>query len=222
VNTITRMLIAKELHQHRWLIATVLLSAVVSLGIATRGMMQFNVGVLVWLSAIIALGVILVLTGITNERKERSLLYVLSLPLSGGDYVRVKLLSLLACFVFAWLLLAAGSLALVLFDPDIPDGMLPYGVLLNVYLLANFTVLLCAGLHLRSEGLMTIVVITTNMGVTVYMFTVGATPALHDHMFGAAPVWNSAFWTVLVIELAVTAAALVLPLLVAARRRDHL
>jgi ABC-2 type transport system permease protein len=124
--------------------------------------------------------------------------------------------------VFAWLLLAAGSLALVLFDPDIPDGMLPYGVLLNVYLLANFTVLLCAGLHLRSEGLMTIVVITTNMGVTVYMFTVGATPALHDHMFGAAPVWNSAFWTVLVIELAVTAAALVLPLLVAARRRDHL
>jgi ABC-2 type transport system permease protein len=222
VNTITRMLIAKELHQHRWLIATVLLSAVVSLGIATRGMMQFNVGVLVWLSAIIALGVILVLTGTTNERKERSLLYVLSLPLSGGDYVRVKLLSLLACFVFAWLLLAAGSLALVLFDPDIPDGMLPYGVLLNVYLLANFTVLLCAGLHLRSEGLMTIVVITTNMGVTVYMFTVGATPALHDHMFGAAPVWNSAFWTVLVIELAVTAAALVLPLLVAARRRDHL
>jgi hypothetical protein len=222
MNILARKLIAKELHQHGWLLVSGTLIGLLSLAVATQGKMQFNVGLLVWISMIIALGVIVVLIGITTERKERSLLYVLSLPLSGGDYIRIKQFALLLCFGLPWIALTAGALALVLLDPDVPDGLLAYAILLCVYLLANFAVVLCAGLHLRSEGPMTAVVVTTNMGVTVYMFTVGATPALHDHMFGPAPVWNTAFWITLAIELAVTAAALTLPLLVAARRRDHL
>jgi hypothetical protein len=222
MNVLTRKLIAKELHQHGWLIGSVTAAGLLSLAAATQGKMQFNVGLLVWISTIIALGVILVLIGITSERKERSLLYVLSLPLSGGEYVRIKQAALLLCFTVSWLLLSAGALALAAFDPDVPDGLLPYAVLLCVYLFANYAVVLCAGLHLRAEGPMTAVVVVTNMGVTVFMFTVGATPALNDHMFGAAPVWNSAFWVTLAVELAVIAIALILPLLLAARRRDHL
>jgi ABC-2 type transport system permease protein len=222
MNLLTRKLIAKEMRQHAFIIATITIVGLGSLGVASQGQMAFNVGLLVWLSTIIALGVILVLTGITSERKERSLLYVLSLPHSWGDYVRTKMLALLASFVVPWLALAAGSLVLVALDPDIPDGLLAYGILLNVYLLANFAVVLCAGLHLKSEGPMTAVVVVTNMGVTVFMFTVGASPALHGVMFGPAPVWNSAFWLVLAVEIVVTLAALTLPLLVAARRRDPL
>jgi hypothetical protein len=222
MNVLARKLIAKEFHQHGWLLVSGTVVGLLALAVATQGKMHFNVGLLVWISLIIALGVIVVLIGITNERKERSLLYVLSLPLSGGDYVRIKQLALLLCFGLPWMALTAGALALVALDPDVPDGLLPYAILLCVYLLANFAVVLCAGLHLRSEGPMTTVVVVTNMGVTVYMFTVGATPALHDHMFGRVPVWNSAFWVTLAIELVVTAAALALPLLVAARRREHL
>jgi ABC-2 type transport system permease protein len=222
MKVLTRKLIAKELHQHGWIVSTVTLVGLGALAVAPLGKMQFNIGLLVWLSTVIALGVILVLTGITNERKERSLLYVLSLPLSAGDYVRIKLAGLVVCFGLAWLALSAAAVALVVLEADVPDGMLPYGILLCVYLFANFAVVLCAGLHIRAEGPMTAVVVATNMGVTVFMFTVGATPALHDHMFGSTPVWNSAFWMTLAIELAVTAAALILPLLVAARRRDHL
>ncbi|NJN00485.1 MAG: hypothetical protein HC793_02260 [Aquincola sp.] len=189
---------------------------------APLGKMQFNIAMLVWLSSVIALGVILVLNGITNERKERSLLYVLSLPMSGGDYVRAKLAGLVVCFGLAWLVLSAAAAALVVVSADIPDGLLPYCILLCVYLFANFAVVLCAGLHIRAEGPMTAVVILTNMGVTVFMFTVGATPALHDHMSGSAPVWNATFWITLAVELTITACALALPLFVAARRRDHL
>jgi ABC-2 type transport system permease protein len=222
MNVLTRKLIAKEVRQHAFIIATITIVGLGSLGVASQGQMAFNVGLLVWLSTVIALGVILVLTGITSERKERSLLYVLSLPHSGGDYVRTKMIALLACFVVPWLLLACGSLVLVALDADIPDGLLAYGILLNLYLLANFAVVLCAGLHLKSEGPMTVVVVITNMGVTIFMFTVGAWRELHDSMFGPVPLWNSAFWLVLCVELLVLAAALTLPLLVAARRRDHL
>jgi hypothetical protein len=115
-----------------------------------------------------------------------------------------------------------GALALVWFDPDVPDGLLPYAILLCVYLLTNFAVVLCAGLHFKSESAMTPVIVVTNMGVTVYMFTVGAVPGLRDTMYGAVPVWNQAFWLTLAIELAVLAAALAMPVFIAARRRDHL
>jgi ABC-type transport system involved in multi-copper enzyme maturation permease subunit len=222
MNVLTRELVAKELRQHAWLIGISTLAGLGSLVLATQGPMPFNIGMLVWISTIIALGVIVVLMGISNERKERSLLYALSLPLSGADYVRIKLLALFSCFFFAWLTVSVGALALVWFDPDVANGLLPYTILLCVYLLTNFAVVLCAGLHFKTEAPMTAVIVVTNMGVTVYMFTVGAAPGLRGTMYGAVPVWNQPFWLTLGIELAVLAAALALPVFIAARRRDHL
>ena len=48
-----------------------------------------------------------------NERKERALQFVLSLPLSLGDYVRTKLLGLMLCFLVPWSSLTAAALSLV-------------------------------------------------------------------------------------------------------------
>ena len=41
------------------------------------------------------------------ERKERTLQFVLSLPLSHGDYVRIKVVGLLLCFFIPWAVLSA-------------------------------------------------------------------------------------------------------------------
>ena len=64
------------------------------------------------------------------------------------------------------------------------------------------------------------VIIVTNMGVTLFIFLIGRIPALHDHLRDAAPVWNATFWTVLAVELATLVLTLSLPYFVAARRRD--
>ena len=67
--------------------------------------MRFNIGMLIWLTTIIAFGVMLAMLGIANERKERALQFVLSLPLSHGDYVRTKMLGLMLCFLVPWIVL---------------------------------------------------------------------------------------------------------------------
>jgi hypothetical protein len=220
MNIVVRKLIAKELYVNRWFLAGGALAGVASALIAALGKTGFNIGGLTWLTTIIASGVMLALYGIMYERKEQALQFVLSLPLSIGGYVRAKMLGLMACFLVIWVASCAAALLLVIVDDGIPDGFLPYAVLLGVFMLANFAVVLCGATHAKSEALNSAVIIVTNMGVSIFMFTVGPLPDIAQHMWGPTPVWNATFWTVLGCELAVLVIAFTLPFLLAARRRD--
>ncbi len=222
INVVTRKLIAKELHVYRWLIAGGAAASVISLIVCSLGKLGFSIGSLTWLTTIVALGVMLALYGIMNERKDQSLTFVLSLPLSIGDYVRAKMLGLLLCFLAVWLVATVGAMVLIFTVDSIPDGLAPYTVLLCFFMLANYSVVLCGTVHAQSEALTSAVIIITNMGVSIFMFTIGPLPGLQQTMWQATPVWNSTFWTVLACELAVLVIAFAIPFFVAARRRDFL
>lgn len=221
MNALTRRLVSKDIYLQRWLVVIAIVAGIVSLLVAAEGAMRFNIGVLGWITTMIAFGIMVAMLGVFTERKERAQLFVLSLPLSHGDYIRIKLLSLLACYIPTWIALSAGAVVLLLVMPNLPDGMIPYTVLLCVFFLANFSVVLCGALHTKSEGVMTAIIVVTNMGVSVFIFLIGALPSIHEHLRSEIPVWNTAFWTVLAAELAVFALAVTLPCLVAARRRDY-
>jgi ABC-2 type transport system permease protein len=222
MNLLTRKLIAKEIYLYRWLLVGVTGAGFAALLAAASGEFGFNIGFLVWLTAIIALGVMLALFGVASERKERSLLFILSLPLSPGDYVRAKLLGLLCCFALPWALLSAGAVALVFVTPGIADGLLPFTVLLCAFLLMNFALVLCAVLHISSESGMGGVIVLTNMSVSLFMMGIRRIPDLATHMVSPEPVWNATFWLLLAAELVIALIALALPLFIAARRRDVL
>ncbi|HET9473840.1 MAG TPA: ABC-2 transporter permease [Steroidobacteraceae bacterium] len=222
MNTLTRKLIAKELYVNRWMVAGGAISGVLSVLIATLGKTGFNVGGLTWLTTIIAVGVMLALYGIMYERKEHALLFVMSLPLSIAGYVRAKVVGLALCFLVVWLTSSAAALLLVFAKAGIPDGLAPYMILLCVFMLANFAVVLCGTLQARSEAATSAIIVITNMGVSIFMFTVGPQPGIAEHMWAPHPVWNSTFWTVLACELAVLAIAFALPFFLAARRRDFI
>jgi hypothetical protein len=222
MNLVIRKLIAKELYVNRWFIVGGSVSGIASILIAMLGKSGFNIGALTWLTTIIATGVMMALYGIMNERKEHALQFVLSLPLSIAGYVRAKMLGLTASFLVVWFFSCAAALLLVYVNDSVPDGIAAYLVLLCVFMLANFMVVLCGALQAQSEALTSAVIIVTNMGVSIFMFTVGPLPGIQKHMWAAAPVWNSTFWTVLGCELAVLVIAFTLPFLLAARRRDFL
>jgi len=222
MNMLTRKLIAKDFYLNRWLITGSTAAGLAGLAVAAEGEMRFNIGMIIWLTTIVAFGVVLATFAIANERKERALQFVLSLPLSHGDYVRIKVIGLLLCFLVPWALLSAGAVALVAVMPRMPDGMLPIVVLLCGFMLANYSVVLCGALHTSSEGLMTLVIIVTNMSITLFIFLILGLPALREQLHAPAPLWNSTFWTVLSVEIATLAVTLSLPYFVAARRRDFI
>ena len=67
---------------------------------------------------------------------------------------------------------------------------------------------------------MTIVIIVTNMSITLFIFLILGLPSLHNNLLGPTPDWNSTFWVVLGVEIATLLVTLSLPYIVAARRRD--
>lgn len=220
MSAVTVKLIAKELHLNRWLIAVAIAGGGLSLLLATTGRLGFSIGALTWLTTIVACGVILPMYGIQQERKDRSLLFALSLPISPTDYVRAKMLGMLLCFLVLWLVLSAGAVVLVVATASVPDGLLPYVILLSGFLLANFACVMCGALLVTSESAMGAVIIVTNMGITLFMILIGRIPAITKHMLGTTPVWSEAAFTVLACEAAVLGVALTLPLIVTSRRRD--
>ncbi len=219
---VIRKLVAKELYLNRWMMAGTAVAATLAAFACAFGATAFNVGALAWMTAIIACGVMLALYGVAQERKEQSLQFVLSLPVSIRGYVFAKTAGLLLSYMVPWLVATAAAIALVLLSPGVPDGLLPYVVVLSGFLLANFAVVLCAALHARSEAAMVAVIILTNMAVSVFMFVVGALPGIRDHLSGPVPVWNSTILNVLLVELLVLAIAVTLPLATATRRRDFI
>jgi ABC-2 type transport system permease protein len=221
MNLVARKLIAKELYVNRWFIGSGAFAAVVSIAVTTIGKMGFNVGALMWLTTIIALGVMLAIYGVMNERKEHTLQFVLSLPISTADYVRAKLIGLLLCYLVPWIVGSAAAVAVVLLT-DMADGMLPYAVLLCVFMLMNFALILSAVLHATTESIVTASIVVTNMLVSIFMFTVASLPDIGSHMSDARPAWNDTFFTILILELCVLGIALALPFVFAARRRDFL
>ena len=221
MNALTRKLVARELHMHRWMMGGSILAGIAGLGVVARGgSMSFNVGFLIWLTTIVAFGVVVAMFGIASERKERVMNWVLSLPIAHGDYVRIKVLGLLLCFGVVWVVLVAGALGLIVALPDLPDGLLPFAVLLGAFLLGNYSFVVCSALHVQSEGLMTVVIIVHNIAISLFMFAVAAIDDISRHMQGPVAVWNPSFWTVLAVELVAFVLLLTLPFLVAARRRD--
>ena len=222
MNIVIRRLVAKELYLNRWMMAGTAVATVLAAIACLFGRMAFNIGALAWMTAIIACGVMLAIYGVAQERKEQSLQFVLSLPVSIRGYVFAKTAGLLLSYLVPWLVATAAAIVLVLASPAVPDGLLPYVVVLSGFLLANFSVVLCAALHTRSEAAMIATIVLTNMGVSIFMFIVGALPAIRDHLTGPVPVWNSTIFNVLLIELLVLAIAVALPLATAGRRRDFI
>jgi ABC-2 type transport system permease protein len=222
MNLLARKLIARDFYLNRLMIIASTVAGLAGLLIAAEGAVRFNIGFLIWLTTIVAFGVTLAMMAIASERKERALQFVLSLPLSHGDYVRIKLVGLMLCFLVPWVVLTAGALLLVVVMPNLPDGMLPVLVLLCGFMLANYSVVLCGALHTASEGVMTVVIIVTNMNVTLFIFLVLGLPSLRDQLRSAAADWSSTFWVVLGVEIATLLVTLSLPYFVAARRRDFI
>jgi hypothetical protein len=221
MNPLTHKLVAREFYMHRWLIGGGIVAGLASLAVVgSGGVMRFNIGFLVWLTTIVALGAVMAMFGVASERKERVLNWVLSLPVSHGDYVRIKVVALLLCFFVPWAVLSGAAVALIAAHPHLPDGLLPSAVLLCVFMLANYSLVLCSALHVHAEGPMTLVIIVHNIAITLFIFMIGAIEDLQRYMQGPTAVWNSAFWTVLAVELAFFALMLCIPYFVAARRRD--
>jgi ABC-type transport system involved in multi-copper enzyme maturation permease subunit len=178
------------------------------------------IGLLLFLTTMVALGVFIAMYGILVEHKEKTLLFVLSLPVSPMQYTTAKILAALIAFLIPWTLLMVTAISLnVAFDPP-PNGNIPFTVAMMSFFLANFCILVALLLITRSEFWAVAGILVTNFSVPVFMNTVPGLPGIGEYVDGPVAEWTPTLLTILGIEAAVIALSLGLAFYVQSRKKD--
>ena len=85
------------------------------------------------------------MNGVVQERKDKVMLFILSLPVSTTQYLVAKVAANAIAFLVPWLVLTVATFA-VIDVSAIPNGLLPYWLAVLVYILFYYCVLLAVGL----------------------------------------------------------------------------
>jgi ABC-2 type transport system permease protein len=219
-NSMVWRLIRKDLYLYRWLIGGALVASLASLVIAGINEMSGTIGFILMLTSIVVLGVFIAIYGIMTERKDKTLLFVLSLPISTTQYTAAKVASSLIAFLIPWLVLTVTIVVLTLALEEPLDGRLPFTVTMMFFFLANFCVLIAVLLISGTEVWAVVGVVFTNVLVSVYLTTVQQLPGIAEYLEGPTAVWSPTILTILGVEAAVIALSLGLIFFVQSRKKD--
>ena len=178
------------------------------------------------ISGIVAYFIVLVLLGIlpmtliVNERKKQTLAFVMSLPVTAAQYGFAKLAAALGMFVVPWLMLVGLALTLIVSRADIPNGLIPLGVVLMLLPLVGFLLMTSVAVVSESEAVSVATMGAMNVSYSFVWVAITATPGLTRDAGGSVAVWNETILFVLGLELAAIALVLGLTLYLQSRKRN--
>ncbi len=180
-----------------------------------------NMGATLAIGILIAITFHFPLTSVLGERDQKTLTFLMSLPVSTGDYVASKILANLALFLLPWLTIVAGAWWFVQ-GPEHPlagNGFVPV-VLLGMVL--GFSFIMSFALITESGG-WTVALIVAALFLFGNVFTqvFPRIPAA-QRMLESIATRGSAFWVTLVVECLLIVLLLAAAFLIQSKKRDFL
>ncbi|MEO6011889.1 MAG: hypothetical protein ABIU38_27855 [Vicinamibacteraceae bacterium] len=212
-------LVLKDLYLTRWMVAGSMAGGVVGIAMLPFGAVAAYVGGVSLLCTLVILNITVVMSAVVQERKDKVLLFVLSLPVSAAQQTQAKALATTIAFVVPWLLLTAAA-AVVIEASGVPNGILPFLVTVLVYLLAYHWVLLAVALVTESNSWPATVITVGNISVNFLIPYLLGWPSVYRHMKGSAAIWTSDLLALIGVELLVGIVALGLAIVWRTRRPD--
>lgn len=212
-------LIVKDLYLYREIVVLATVGGLASIVIGVDRDEGWNIGAILFVTSLVALGIFIGMYGILRERQEKSLLFVLSLPISPMQYAAAKIVSALASFLAPWLIILLTTFVLL----SIADGLgrVPQILAMMGFFLANFCVLLALLMVTASEKWAVAGIFLTNMSVSVYFMMVNSLRGIGD-LTGAVPVWTPTVLAVIATEAAVSIVAIALAFYLPSRKKDFI
>lgn len=188
---VIRLLVAKDWQLFQKQLAFLVLAGIVALcflGLARPW--AFYVGSLMLLIVLVSAACFSISSSLMNERKEQTLAFVMSLPVSPLDFTVSKLVGNLLTFGVPFVLLLGGTLAVVLLTP-LPDGLVVYSLLIFAYILFAYAVSLAVVMSVTSEGWATFAMIGTMVLINPYIMGLAQVPEINDRASVDAIVWTT-------------------------------
>ena len=222
-STMVRRLILKDWYFSRRMITCYVTSGVISMLIAGAVLESaFFIGSILLITTLIALGVHMVMVLVIDERKENTLPFVMSLPISPIEYTTAKIAAVMGTFVVPWLAITVGCCIMVALRDHMPNGAIPYFVLVLGYLLVSFTGLLTVALVTESIGWTIACMAASNVAVNFVIAGLARIPQLAATLKGDTAVWSPLAIGILSSEVVVVAVLLGITFHFQARKKDFI
>ncbi len=216
-----KILIKKDWYLSRKLVAFYVAGSIFALSFISLGEWQFIMGSTLLISMLVGLGNHQVTVNIINERKEQTLPFIMSLPITPTDYAVAKLIANKSLFFISWSAILVMTIAVFKFTP-IPDGIIPISTILCTYFLMSYCVVWAVGLIVEAEGLVILVMVSMNCLIGPIVYFSSKIPAISSHYQSATQVWNSASVGAVLLEFAIIFLALTIAFYLQARKKTFL
>ncbi|NJK46356.1 MAG: hypothetical protein HC933_20815 [Pleurocapsa sp. SU_196_0] len=217
---ITRIIL-KDWHFQRGTILGFLgMGAIALVLLSIPGQWWFAAGSILLITVLITFGALLVTSTIINERTTRTLPFLMSLPIDMRGYTTAKILGNLLIFCIPWSMLLMASFVVITTRDALPDGLVPYAIVILTEIFVGYCLLLSVALITESQGWMSLTIVIGNLAFNAFLFFVSNLPGVRNVMYGSSIVWNSTFTTLLLGEVIVAALFLGVTFLVQFRKTD--
>jgi ABC-type transport system involved in multi-copper enzyme maturation permease subunit len=217
--SVVRNLIVEDLKLAWPLVTGSFVLGVLSLAVSPWSGIAFFVGGSVFVVTLVLLNVMLVGLTLMNERKEKTRIFMLSMPVSTTQYFMSKLLSSLLAYVVPAVLLTLAAVVLLIATP-LPNGFIPLTIATSVHCLLYFCVFLGFALVSESQGWMTTIIVCGNVSISfVIPYLINMT-SLKGTLSGETAVWQADVIAFIGVELALAAIALAISWTVNSRKTE--
>lgn len=189
--TVIRLLVLKDWQLFQKQLAFYVLAGIVALCFLGVGKpWAFYIGSLMLLIVVVSSACFSISTSLVVERKEHTLAFVMSLPVSPLDFTVSKLIGNLLTFGVPFVVLLGGALALVMFTP-LPDGLFVYTLLIFAWLLFAYAISLSVAMSVESEGWATFAMIGSMVMINPYIMGLGQLEVINTYTTKDAVVWTT-------------------------------
>lgn len=214
-------LVLKDWYFNRWVILGYLAGGSIALALVGGGNeAAFFAGCILLVTVLISMGIHLAMATVVQERTQHTLPFVMALPISPAEYTTAKIVANLLLFVAPWLVMVLASIGVVAARAAIPDGMIPFVVLLLFEIFVGYCLIVAVALVSESEGWTIGAIVTTNLAFQGFMYVVSHQPAIAAEMRGQAILWSGPTIPILLAEIAAIAAILSLTFFFQSRKTD--
>jgi ABC-2 type transport system permease protein len=218
-HSIIRELVIKDLRIARPLLVGSFAVGLLSIAALPWSRLAFYVGSIAFMVTLILMNVLVVSLSLINERKDKTRLFILSLPVSTMQYNVAKLLSSLIAYVVPAAVLTTLAVLLLVLTP-LPNGFIPLTLALSVHCFLYFCCYLAFALVTDSPGLQTAVIVAGNVSITFVIQGLIMQPSIGPNLGGEVAVWSAGLIGFFAVELALCVAALAISFVVYSRKTE--
>lgn len=205
-----RLLVVKDWELFQKPLAAYVLAGIVAL--ALLGLAKpwaFHLGSTLLIVVLVAGACFAISTSLLVERKEQTLAFVMSLPVTPLDFTLAKLAGNLLTFGVPFLVMLGGTLLVILGTP-LPDGLVVLAALVFGHILCAYGLSLAVAMRVESEGWNTFVMIASMVLINPFLMLIGQIDAIAGAVRTENIAWSGAAIAILAAQVGAFALAIAL------------